>query len=39
MASRSKERAGELASAFSIPKKYQGYGLLLADEEIDAVCV
>jgi predicted dehydrogenase len=39
VASRSKERADRLASVFSIPKRYEGYEPLLADEEIDVVYV
>ena len=39
VASRSKERADRLATAFSIPKQYEGYEPLLADDEIDAVYV
>lgn len=39
VASRSKERADRLANAFAIPKRYEGYEPLLADEEIDVVYV
>lgn len=39
VASRSKERAGSLAVAFSIPKHYKGYEPLLADDQIDVVYI
>ena len=39
VASRSKERADRLATAFSIPKQYTDYESLLADNEIDAVYI
>ena len=39
VASRSKERAVKFASVFSIPKPYEGYEPLLADDEIDAVYI
>ena len=39
IASRSKDRADRLATAFSIPKQYSSYEALLVDDEIDAVYV
>ncbi|MFN2237030.1 MAG: Gfo/Idh/MocA family protein [Anaerolineales bacterium] len=39
VASRSKDRAAELASAFSIPKVYHDYESLLADGQIDVVYI
>jgi len=39
VASRSKARADQLATAFSIPKQYTDYESLLADDEIDAVYI
>jgi predicted dehydrogenase len=39
VASRSKERAHKLASAFSIPKQYTDYESLLADDQIDVVYI
>ncbi len=39
VASRSEERADRLATAFSIPKQYNDYESLLADDEIDAVYI
>ena len=39
VASRSKERAEQLATTFSIPKQYTDYDELLADNEIDTVYI
>lgn len=39
VASRSNERASELASAFAISKVYQDYDSLLADDQIDVVYI
>ena len=39
VASRSQERADRLAAAFSIPKQYNDYESLLADDEIDVVYI
>ena len=39
VASRSRERADALADPFAIPKRYDSYEALLADDEVDAVYV